>query len=124
MTFKVFDTKTGQEADIYEIALYETWARNLCYRDMQGWFIGEDGSLILADECGNYAFADMERFKIVFEENKDGIFYCGYDKSIYYGRPCLGERKCPFFVTVATPNGFVDTLKDVTCMQKFVLNAR
>ena len=70
MKFKVFDDKTGKEADTYEIALHEEWARNLVYCDMEGFAITEDGDLILTDECGNFVYCDTERFKVVFEEER------------------------------------------------------
>ena len=66
-TFIVIDTKTGKEADEYEIALHEDWAKHLCYCDMDGWAIMDDGSLLLVDECGKYAYADRERFKVKWE---------------------------------------------------------
>jgi hypothetical protein len=72
MTFKVIDKTTGKEADTYNIALNEQWAKNLVYCDIEGWFIGEDGSLMLADECSNYAYPpDADRFEVVFDEDED-----------------------------------------------------
>ena len=65
--FRVIDTRTGKEANPEEIALQEEWAQSLVWCDMDGFYIGEDGSLILADECGNFVFCDTERFKIVWE---------------------------------------------------------
>lgn len=65
-TFTVIDTKTGEEADEYEIALHEDWAKHLCYCDMEGWAIENDGTLLLVDECGRYACADRGRFKVVW----------------------------------------------------------
>ena len=66
-TFTVIDTKTGKEADEYEIALHEDWAKHLCYCDMEGWAIENDGTLLLVDECGQFAYADRERFKVKWE---------------------------------------------------------
>lgn len=66
-TFTVIDTKTGKEADEYNIALHEDWAKDLCYCDMDGWAIMSDGSLLLVDECGKFAYADRERFKVVWD---------------------------------------------------------
>lgn len=65
-TFTVIDKKTGKEADEYEIALHEDWAKHLCYCDMEGWAIENDGTLLLVDECGRFAYADRERFKVVW----------------------------------------------------------
>ena len=67
MKFKVFDNKTGKEADTYEIALHEEWARSLVYCDMEGFAITEGGDLVLMDECGNVVYCDAERFKVIFE---------------------------------------------------------
>ena len=66
-TFTVIDTKTGKEADEYEIALHEDWAKHLCYCDMEGWAIENDGTLLLVDKCGRFAYADRERFKVVWD---------------------------------------------------------
>ena len=66
-TFTVIDTKTGKEADTYNIALHEDWAKHLCYCDMEGWAIEEDGTLLLVDECGQFAYADRERFKVKWD---------------------------------------------------------
>ena len=66
-TFIVIDNKTGEEADTYEIALHEDWAKHLCYCDMEGWAIEDDGTLLLVDECGRFAYADRERFKVKWE---------------------------------------------------------
>ena len=65
-TFIVIDTKTGEEADTYDIALHEEWAQRLCYCDMEGWAIEDDGTLLLVDECGRFEYADRERFKVVW----------------------------------------------------------
>ena len=73
MIFKVIDKKTGKEADVEKIAFHETWARPLVYCDMEGFFIGEDGTLILADECGNMVYCPDDRFEIVFEETGNVI---------------------------------------------------
>lgn len=70
MRFKVIDNKTGKEADPYEIALHEEWARSLVYCDMEGFAITEDGDLVLMDECGNVAYCDADRFEVVFENTR------------------------------------------------------
>ena len=71
-TFHVIDKKTGQEADPFEIALNEEWAKHLCYCDMEGFAILEDGTLILADECGWFEFIqENDRFEIVWDEMSD-----------------------------------------------------
>lgn len=68
MTFRVIDTLTGKEADEYEIALHEEWAKNLCYCDMDGFAIMQDGTLILCDECGRIAYCPEGRFNVVFDD--------------------------------------------------------
>lgn len=73
MKFRVIDNKTGKEADVYEIALHEEWAHCLVYCDMEGFFISEDGDLILADECGTFVYCDPERFKVVFKEERPHV---------------------------------------------------
>jgi hypothetical protein len=76
MQFRVIDTRTGVEADTKQIVFDaqkadEPWARNLISCDMEGWFIGEDGALWIADECGNYAYVPAKHFEIVML-NDDG----------------------------------------------------
>lgn len=66
-TFTVIDAKTGKEADTYNIALHEDWAKHLCYCDMEGWAIEDDGTLLLVDECGRFEYADRERFKVKWD---------------------------------------------------------
>ena len=67
-TFHVTDVLTGKEADPYEIALNEDWAKGLMYCDMEGFAIEEDGSLILVDECGRYEYCPIGRFEVVWDE--------------------------------------------------------
>lgn len=65
--FCVFDKKKNKEADCYKIALKEDWAKCLCYCDMEGFAITQDGILILLDECGRYTYCPYNRFKVVAE---------------------------------------------------------
>ena len=65
--FYVFHKKTGKEADVYEIALNEDWAKHLMYCDMDGFAIDQDGTLILIDECGQLAYCPSGRFEICTE---------------------------------------------------------
>lgn len=67
-SFRVIDTKTGKEADTYEIALHENWEKHLC--DIDGWAISDCGSLMLIDVCGSFAYADRERFRVVWEDEE------------------------------------------------------
>ena len=65
--FIVIDKKTGKEADEYEIALHEDWAKHLMYCDMEGFAIEQDGTLILLDECGQFVYCSSDRFEVVPE---------------------------------------------------------
>lgn len=75
MTFSVIDNKTGHEADTYQIALKEEWAKHLMYCDMEGFAITEDGTLVLLDECGGVAYCPGDRFTIVFHTDPTGAEY-------------------------------------------------
>ena len=66
MKFSVIDTATGKYPDLQVIALKEDWAKSLCYCDMEGFAIEEDGTLILTDECGRHACPpDPDRFEVI-----------------------------------------------------------
>lgn len=67
MTFTVIDTKTGQYPDTWEIACKEEWAKCLCYCDIEGFAVEEDGTLVLLDECGKVAYCPEGRFRIIPE---------------------------------------------------------
>lgn len=67
MKFTVIDKLTGEYPDTEKIAQTEEWAKGLIYCDIEGFFIGEDGYLILADECGNSVYCPNDRFDIVWE---------------------------------------------------------
>lgn len=64
-SFTVIDNNTGKQADQAGIALNEEWAGKLMYCDMEGFAILEDGSLILADECGRFEYCPEGRFSVV-----------------------------------------------------------
>jgi len=61
---EVFDKETGTYPDLEKIALEEDWAKGLCYCDMEGFALTEDGCLILCDECGRFAYCPPDRFTI------------------------------------------------------------
>ena len=69
MTFHVIDTKTGKEPTSRVI---DNIAKKggLMIMDIDQFFVGEDGSLVLADDCGNITYCDMERFKVVVESEE------------------------------------------------------
>ena len=64
MIFKVIDTRTGKEPTGRVI---DNIARKggLMVADIDQFYVGEDGSLVLADECGNITYCDAKRFKVV-----------------------------------------------------------
>lgn len=71
MTFKVIDTKTGKEPTNRVI---DNIAKKggLMVMDIDQFFVGEDGSLILVDDCENITYCDVTRFKVVTEsEDKE-----------------------------------------------------
>ena len=35
--------------------------------DIDQFFVGEDGVLVLTDDCGNMTYCDRERFKVLVE---------------------------------------------------------
>lgn len=63
--FAVIDKQTKREADEYKISIKEDWAKDLCYCDMDGFAITQDGNLILLDECGKYTYCPCDRFEII-----------------------------------------------------------
>lgn len=68
LQFIVLDTQTGLEPDFEYICKNEEWAKNLIYCDIEGFFIGEDGQLVLADECGNFAYCPHDRFEVILNK--------------------------------------------------------
>lgn len=38
--------------------------------DIDQFFVGEDGALVLVDDCGNIAYCDTKRFKVVAENEE------------------------------------------------------
>jgi hypothetical protein len=65
----VIDPQTGKYPDVREIAIREKWANSLCYSDIDGFAIDEDGNLILLDECGRYCYPPVGRFECRLQEN-------------------------------------------------------
>ena len=70
MTFRVIDTKTGKEPTSRVI---DNIAKKggLMTMDIDQFYVGEDGTLILADECGNMTYCDAKRFKVVTESEEE-----------------------------------------------------
>ena len=67
MKFKVIDKNTNKEADAEIIASTEEWAKDLCYCDIEGFAITENGVLMLVDECGCSAYCPNDRFTVILE---------------------------------------------------------
>ncbi len=64
LKFKVIDIKTGKEVSAEKID--EIAKKNsLMDMDIDQFFIGEDGQLVLADDCGKIACCDMEKLGLM-----------------------------------------------------------
>lgn len=66
--FKVIDKRTGKEPIFDHNHIFkQKWFKqsNLIWCDLEGWVISEDGVLMLTDECGNCAYAPMDRFEVI-----------------------------------------------------------
>ena len=63
MTFKVIDTKTGKEPT-YRVIHNIAKKGGLITMDIDQFFVGEDGSLVLADDCENITYCDTKRFMV------------------------------------------------------------
>lgn len=70
MTFHVIDTKTGKEPTSRVI---DNIARKggLMEMDIDQFYVGEDGSLVLVDDCGRMTYCDTKRFKVVAESEEN-----------------------------------------------------
>ena len=66
MIFKVIDKRTGKEPTHRVI---ENIAKKggLMTMDIGQFYVGEDGSLVLSDDCGNITYCDTKRFEVVAE---------------------------------------------------------
>ena len=80
MTFKIIDKKTGKEPTsrvLHNIAK----KHGLMEMDIDQFFVGEDGAIVLADDCGRMAYVDMNRFEVVVEaleqQNPSTVIYSG-----------------------------------------------
>ena len=74
--FKVIDTTTGREVSSEKINKIAK-ENNLMAADIDQFFIGEDGQLALADDCGNIAYCDTKKlgFMPVFEGKYPDLEY-------------------------------------------------
>ena len=62
--FKVIDKNTNEVPNISKIVQEEDWAKNLIWCDIDGFFLTEDGQLVLADNTGSIAIAPDGRFVV------------------------------------------------------------
>lgn len=65
--FKIIDKKTGKEPSTRVIQNIAEKG-GLIVTDIDQFFIGEDGSIILMDECGNSCYCSQKRFKVEVDE--------------------------------------------------------
>ena len=72
MTFDVYYLD-GRLVDDFEELCKQEWASDLIYCDIDGFVISEDGTLMLLDECGNYAYCPKGVFKIIYHINGQDV---------------------------------------------------
>lgn len=89
-TFKIIDITTGKEVSAEKIEKIAK-ENGLMDMDIDQFFIGEDGQLVLADDCGNLAYCDMEQlgFMPVFEGKYPDLDYL---ESVFLGNI---HKLCP-----------------------------
>ena len=66
-SFTVIDKHTGEYPNVVSIARRCKWAKNLIYCDIDQFVIGEDGTLMLTDDCGNVAYCPADRFEVIWD---------------------------------------------------------
>lgn len=66
MKFTVIDKKTGREYSERRL-IDEGFGTDLMEMDIDQIYVGEDGSMILTDECGRYTTINQDRFLIIPE---------------------------------------------------------
>ena len=112
MIFYVIDKKTGKEPTNRMITNIARKGR-LMEKDIDEFYISEEGFLILMDDCGKSTPIDQERFKVVFERDEPrSVNYSGdgyadgemvYDmaecmncgREFEYGDETWGCKFCP-----------------------------
>lgn len=65
--FKIIDNNTGKEPTD-EVITELAKLGNLMTDDIDGFYVGEDGQIILVDDCGNCTWLGMNRFRVESEE--------------------------------------------------------
>lgn len=71
MRFYIIDKRTGKEPIFDHNHIFkEKWFKEsgLIGCDIDGWYISEDGTLVLVDDCGKVAYPPIDRFDIVYDE--------------------------------------------------------
>ena len=71
MLFKIIDRKTGKEPTD-KVITAQARLGNLIPRDIDGFYVGEDGQIILVDDCGNCTWVDMSRFEVELQIGAEG----------------------------------------------------
>ena len=105
MTFRVIDKRTGKEPIFDHNHIFkEKWFKEsgLIYCDIDGWYIGEEGELVLIDDCGNVGYPPVDRFDVVFDERTHGE-WVKEPKSLWdiaicslCNETCIGYRSANF----------------------------
>lgn len=77
--FHVTDIRTGEYPDLASIALgVEEWAWRLDPHAIDGFYMSEDGRLLVRDKCGNYADCPRGRFSVHFIAEFDRVVSCSF----------------------------------------------
>lgn len=69
MKFRVIDTKTGKEPT--SRVIHNIVKKGSLLSLVDQFFVGEDGSLVLIDVCGNITYCDKNRFRIEPQKNEE-----------------------------------------------------
>lgn len=62
--------------------------------DIDQFYVGEDGSLILVDECGNITYCDTTRFKVVTESEDRETPQPKMGQWIFHKPFDIGHKNC------------------------------
>lgn len=68
--FKIIDSETGKEPTD-EVIAAQAELGHLISCDIDGFYVGEDGEIILVDDCGTCTWLDMSRFKVEMQYNSN-----------------------------------------------------
>lgn len=103
MTFYVIDKRTGKEPIFDGNHIFrESWCKGrLIERDIDGWYISEDGQLALVDDCCNMAYPPPDRFEIVYDaptvDVLDKIRAEIEELDRYYDNDYFSTNNCPMY---------------------------